>query len=448
VSTRDLVELARRHVAGARADEQVEVIVGRSTSTSIKAYEGAVESFTAAENFGVGVRVIVNGRQSFAHAGSLDEDVIAETVAEARDNVGFGEPDEFYGLAESDGVAPVAQELWNEAVVEYPVEAKIELALQLERAVKAGDPRIAGVRTATYGDSAGEVALVTSNNIEVVSRATSCHVAVQSLATDGTETQTGFGVDVGRDPALLDIEQAAHDAVDRATRMLGATKAPSQRITLVVDPRQSAMLLGIIGSTLTGDRVLKGRSPFSDRVGESIASSHLTLIDDPTDSRSLAADTYDGEGLANRRNVLIEDGVLHGFLHNSYTGRRAATASTGSAVRSTRSMPSVGTQALAVRPGDLTEDELVAGIGHGFYLQSMAGLHSGVNPVSGDFSVGAEGLMIRDGALAEPIREVTIASTLQRLLQDIEAVASDLEWLPSGSGAAALVIGDVSLSGT
>lgn len=448
MSTNDLLELARRHVGTANGDEQMEVIVARSTSTSIKAYDGDVESFTSAEDFGVGVRVIVGGRQGFAHAGSFEGDVIAETIAEARDNVAFGEPDEFYGLADPDGVEPVVQDLWNQAVLDYPVEKKVELALELERAVKAGDPRISGVRTSVYGDAAGEVALVASNGIEVVSRSTSCHLAVQSLAKDGDETQTGFGVDVGRDPAALDLEEAARDAVDKATRMLGATKASSQRIRLVLEPTQAATLLGIIGGTLTGDRVLKGRSPFADRVGEQIASPLLTLVDDPTDARSLAADTYDGEGLANRKNLLIDSGVLGGFLHNSYTGRKAGAASTGSAVRGARSMPSVGTQALAVAPGDRTQDELIADIELGFYLQSMAGLHSGVNPVSGDFSVGAEGLMIRNGELAEPIREVTLAATLQRLLLDIEAVASDLEWLPSGSGAAALVIGDVALSGS
>jgi PmbA protein len=199
---------------------------------------------------------------------------------------------------------------------------------------------------------------------------------------------------------------------------------------------------------LSADIVLKGRSPFADRVGDTIASPLLSFVDDATDARSMAADSHDGEGLATRRNVLIEDGVLRGFLYDSYTGRRAGTASTGSAVRGYRSTPVPGPQALAVAPGSGTHEELLAGIDTGLLVQSMNGLHSGVNAVSGDFSVGAEGLMIRGGALAEPVREITIASTLQRLLLDIRAVGADLEWLPSGSGGVTLVIDDVSLSGT
>ena len=142
------------------------------------------------------------------------------------------------------------------------------------------------------------------------------------------------------------------------------------------------------------------------------------------------------------------DGVLQGFLHNTYTGRRSGTASTGSAERGVASTPSVGASALAVAPGTGTAEEVLASIEHGLFVTSMAGLHSGVNPVSGDFSVGVEGLMIKGGELAEPIREATGASTLQRLLLDISAVGADLEWLPDGSGGVTLVIPDIALSGS
>jgi PmbA protein len=267
------------------------------------------------------------------------------------------------------------------------------------------------------------------------------------MAGDEHETHMGYGVDVARQPGDLDLSAVADEAADQAVRLIGARQVPSQRLTLVLEPKLAATVLGIIGAMLCGDAVVKGRSPFTDRLGQVIASPLLTLVDDPTDARSMGADTYDGEGLACRRNVLIDEGTLSGFLHNSYTGRRAGTASTASAVRGSRSLPGVGPQALAVTPGDLTYEELLARVDNGILVQSMSGLHSGVNITSGDFSVGAEGLMIRRGALAEPVREVTIASTLPRLLLDLTAVGSEIEWLPGGSGSAALVFNDVSLSG-
>lgn len=445
--TGELLALAQGVVDQARPGEQLECVVGRSRGTSVKAYGGEVESFTSAESFGLGIRVIVDHRQGFAHAGSHAPDVIAATLAEARDNATFGEPDEWNGLTGPDGLPAIEQDLWDEALFSVPTERKVELALELERRVTGLDPRVTSVRTAGYGDGSGEAAVCSTAGIAVTGRSTHCSVSASALANDGDETQIGGAVDVGRQPAHLDLAQVAADAVDRATRMLGASPTESQRLTVVFDPRVAATLLAIAGGTLSGDRVQRGRSPFADRLGEAIASPVLTLVDDPTDARSMAADSHDGEGLACRRNPLIVDGVLDRFLYDGYSARRAGTVSTGSAVRGSRSTPGVGCQALAVVPGDRSPEDLIAGIDRGILVQSLSGVHSGVNAVSGDFSVGAEGLLIRDGALAEPVREVTIAATLQRLLLGVEAVGNDLEWLPGGTGSATLVIADVSLSG-
>lgn len=443
----DLLDLARRVVERAAPSEQLEVYATRGSTTSVKAYEGEVESLTSAHAEGVGIRVVADHRQGFAHCGTLDEQVVAETLAEARDNVRFGEPDEWFGVAEPDGVPEPELDLWHGALVDAPMQAKVDLALALERAVVGRDPRVVGVRTAAYGDSAGEAAVATTTGVASFGRGTWCHLSVAALARDGDETKIGGGVDVGRQPSELDVEVAASDAVERAVRLFGATKPASDRLAVVFEPRLAATLLGILGSTLTGERVLKGRSPFADRVGEPMASPRLTLVDDPTDPRSYGADPFDGEGLATRRNVLVADGVLQGFLHNSYTGRRAGRASTASAVRGHRSTPGVGARALAVAPGSGALDELVAGVDRGLLVQALTGLHSGVNPVSGDVSVGAEGLLIRDGTVAEPVREITIASTLQRLLLDIRAVGDDLEWQPGGTGSVTIVIDDVAMSG-
>ncbi len=444
----ELLDLATRIAGSAQAGEELEVFVGRGRSTSVKAFRGEVESSTSAESFGIGVRVVRDHRVGFASAGTLDEAVVTEVLADARDNATFAEPDEWAGVAAPDGVEPIDIDLWRPALAELPMAAKVDLALALEAAVLAGDPRITGGRTAAYGDSSGEAAVATSTGIAVWSRATGCHLSVLALSADGDEVQTGAGSSVGREPDDLSIEEAAGDAVERATRLLGARKVSSRRIPLVLEPRMAASVLGIVAGTLTGGPVVRGRSPFADRVGEQIASPLLTLVDDPTDQRSLAADSHDGEGLATRRNVLIADGVLQGFLLDTYTGRRLGRPSTGSAVRGARSTPSAGVQALSVLPGSSTLDELLAAHDGALLVQSMTGLHSGVNAVSGDFSVGVEGMLLRGGAPDQPVREVTVASTLQRLLLDVVAVGADLEWLPSGDGFPTVVVGEVSLSGS
>ena len=444
----DLLALAQSVAAKANASEQVEAFVERSSYTTVRAHGGEVESFTSAVSAGIGIRVVSDHRQGFAWAGTLEADAIADALAEARDNAPFAEPDEWVGLAEPDGIVPVPFDAFDPSVASMPASQKIDLALELERMVRDGDSRITGVRVATFSDSSSRFAVATSTGIAGAGRGAWCSMSALALAEDGDETYTGGGSTVGFRPEDLDLAEAADDAVLRATRLFGAKPVPSQRVTIILEPRMAATIASLLGSTLTGERVLKGRSPFGDRIGEAIASPMLTLVDDPTDHRSYAADMFDGEGLACRRNQLVVDGVLQGFLYDSASGRRAGRPSTGSAVRGVSSTPAVGCQALAVAPGAGSFDSLLADIDTGVYLQSMTGLHSGVNLVSGDISVGIEGLMVRNGQLAEPVREVTIASTLQRMLLDIVAIGDDVEWLPGGTGCPTIVIADLSLGGS
>ncbi len=444
----ELLQIAKRVADLAVAGEQVEVFIARESDTEVKAYNGEVESLTVAESHGVGIRVVSGNRQGFAYAGALDEAVLAETLAEARDNAEFAQPDEFNGVATDDGVATADIDLYRDDLAAMSTDEKVALAIELERATLAADDRIVGIEAAEFVDAIYESAVATNTGIASSTRETGCYLSSYALAEADGETQTGFGFSVGRSPSELDIEVAAADAATRATRLLGAVKAPTSRLTVVFDPWVTAQLLGIIGHTLTGDAVLKRRSLFAERLGEDVAASSITLVDDPTDPAAFTASIVDGEGLATRSTKLIDNGTLAAFLHNTYSGRRSGTASTGSAVRpGFKGASSVGAQALRILPGSRSPQQLISEVEHGLLVQEVSGLHSGVNPVSGDFSTGAEGMMIRGGEIAEPIREVTIASTLQRILQDVVAVGNDLEWLPMSAAGTTLVIADVTMSG-
>lgn len=445
----DLLGLARRVLDKAGADEDVEVYVAHGRETSIRVFEGEIEELTAAESAGVGVRVISEGRQGFSYVGALDESAAADALLEARDNARFATVDEHAGLASPDGVAAPVLDLWREELVSFPTDNKVALAVELERQVRAGDTRIRQVVSSDYVDGLGETAIATSRGIAVSSRQTGCYLFVHAVAGDGDDTQTGFGFSVGRAPGELDVGLAASDAVDRATRLLGAKKAKSAKLTAVLDRRVTATLLGILSGTLSGEEVVKGRSLFAGRIGEQVGVGELTLVDDPTNPLAYGASEFDAEGLACRRNALISKGELSGFLYNTYAANLAGTSSTGSAVRGGfRTTPGVGAQALYLEPGTRDQSEIISLVGDGFLVQSITGVHSGVNPVSGDFSVGAEGLMIRGGELAEPVREVTIASTIQRMLQHVVAVGSDIEWLPGAATGVTLAIDEISLSGS
>jgi len=445
-----LVALAERVAGWARSGEEMEVYVARGTETEVRAYEGEVESLTSATSAGIGIRVIVDHRLGFAWAGSLDESVLGETLAEARDNAIFATADEHVQLAVPDGVAAVPIDLWDDLLESVPTTRKIELALALEAQARGADPRIRQVSSADYGDVAAESALVSTTGIRSSTRKTSGYLSVGVIAGEGDASQTGGGFSVGRGFDGLDPERATTDAVSRAVRLLGAVKGPSGRSTIVFDRRMATTLLSIVSSALSGEAVAKGRSIFAGRVGEQVGHPGLTLVDDPTDPRAYGAAAYDSEGLACRRNALIEGGVLRGFLYDTVSGSRSGVASTGSAVRGGYAgTPGPGCRALTLAPGPegYDEDGVLAAVGEGLFVQSMTGVHSGVNPISGDFSVGAEGLMIRDGKLAEPVREITVASTLQRMLLSLVAVGADVEWLPGIAAGQTLAIGDMQISG-
>lgn len=422
--------------------------VGRSVETTVRVHGGRVESLTVAETRGVGVRVVVDGREGAAHAGSFDREVLADLVAEARDNASFAQPDDRVGLAEPDGVAPVPVDRWDPTVESTSVDEKIALALALEDRTRAVDPRVRGVRTAIYGDTRSESAIASTTGIVGSSAATMASLSTSALIDDvGGGTRTGGAVDAARGPAGLEVDRVARLAVDRGLALLGAVPPATGRPTVVLEPRFTATVLGLVAGMLSGERVMKGRTPFAERVGDAVASAALGLFDDPTDPTSLGSSAIDGEGLACRRVPLITDGVLEGFLHDSRSARGCGARSTGSAVRGVRGAPTPGHRALHVAPGTGDLASFVADVDHGLLVASLQGLHSGVNPVSGDLSVGVEGIMIRGGELAESIREGTLAGAIPRLLLDIVGVGADREHQPSGAIVPSLVIDGLTLGG-
>ena len=445
--TDELLAVARRLADQAAPGEQVEAYVARERETSVRVYEGEIEHLTSAQVEGIGVRVIRDGRVGFAYAGTLDDDSVAEVLAEARDNVMFGTPDEWAGLAQPDGVPEPTVDMWREELASFRTDDKVALAKELERATLGLDPRLR-VEDANYADVLGESAVATSTGIAASGRATGCYVSVSTMADDGNETQTGFGFSVGRAPTDIDLAKAAGDGADRALRMLGATKPASRKVTVVLDPFVTAQFLGVLSATLNGESVIKGRSLFAQRVGEQVAAPLITQVDDATSPLAFTATPLDGEGLATRRTPLIDQGVLRGFVQNAYSGRRSGTASTGNAIRGGfKSTPGCGCLALALKPGSRSQAELIADVGEGVLIQMVQGLHSGVNPVSGDFSTGASGLLITGGELGPPVREFTIGSTIQRMLLDVAEVGGDLEWLPMTAAGLSVVIRDVTMSG-
>ena len=444
----ELLQIGDRVVADTRPGEAVECVVTWSTDTEVRAYDGEIEAFTSANAAGVGVRVVEGNRQGFAYCGSWDEADIRDALNDARDNATFATVDPHAGLALPDGVPLPVLDLSDARLASFPTESKLALALELEARVRSIDSRGFGVDSIDYSDSWAIGAGVASAGIRTASVESAASLVAYVLAAEGDDVTTGFGFSVGRHPDALDVEQCATDAVMRAIRMIGAAPMASERLTVIFDPWVTAQFIGIVADIFSADSVIKGRSLFADRLGEQVASNCVTLVDDASDARQWGATDSDAEGLATRRTTLIGGGSAQAFLHDSRSARMLNTTSTGSAVRhGFMSTPSPGAQAVMLEPGTRSPEELMAMIGDGVLVQEVSGMHSGVNPVSGDFSTGIEGVRIRGGEPAEPIREVTIGSTLQRMLTDVVAVGNDVEFFPMEAAGVSIAIADVTISG-
>ena len=452
--TEDLQQVAARAVeaaAGAGAGD-AEAFVQDSTGLEVRVFDAEVESLTEAGGRGLGIRAWIDGRAGYAYGTDLGEAGVGEIAAGAVEAARIADPDEHAGVPQPSGEPREIPGLADPAAGEWSTERKVELAKQVERAAREADARVAAVETTVYVDERSSVALASSRGAAGAFEATFAYAYLQAIAESNGDRQTGLGFGMGRSPQSLEAAAIGREAAERSTSLLGASKPASRSCAVVVDPIVAASFAGFIGGVLGADTVQRGRSPFAGMLGEEIGSAALTLADDGTDPAGLNSAPFDGEGTPSGRTALIEAGRLAAYLHDSYTARRegAGACSTANGGRSGyRSPPSVSTTNLLVAPGERSFEELLREADGGMYVTDVAGLHSGVNPVSGQFSVGATGRAISGGELADPADEFTIASDLQSMLKAVRAAGSETRWVPFGGSVntPALLIGEMAIGG-
>ncbi len=449
----ELGELAGRAVEAALAAgaTDAEAYVSEAVRREVRAHGGEVESLTAATQRGIGVRAWIGARVGYGFGTDLSRRGVGEIAARAAAGARVADEDEFAGPPPAGREPPPLAGLSDPSLAEWPTARVAELALAVERAALRSDPRVVAVEQAVYADSAERVAIASSSGAGGAYESSDCYAYTQALAEGDGARETGLGFDQARGPAGLDPEAAGREAARRATEMIGSVKPQSRSCPVVLDQTVAAGFVGLLGKALGADAVQRGRSPLAGRLGEDVAGEAFVLHDDGLDPDGFAAAPIDAEGTPRQRTALIEGGRLRAYLYDTYTARRGNAASTGNAGRSGyRSPPGVAASNLIVGPGGAGLDELLRDAGEGVLVNDVAGLHSGVNPVSGVFSVGAGGLAIRGGELAEPLREFTIASDLVSMLRAVRAAGSEARWVPFGGSVSAppLLIGEMTVGGS
>ena len=441
-------------LAGKKAAEY-EVYGVESTHNEAEIFNGNIESLSFSDTKGIGIRIFKKGKTGYAYTSNLDENEIIACVDKAVENAGISTYDIYnYLPSQKDYLYPGdtvnRKALFSENFDSFTIEQKIELGKKLESSAKSIDKRVSAVSDLIYDDVCSNTVIMNSNGFNDSYKSTSAFIYIGIISRNNSDTSTGDYFGYARDLSFFNIEEIAEMAVKRSTSLLGAKKIKSTKMDLLLDPFVSAQLLQVLAGILTADSVQKGKSLFKGHLGKKIFTADINIIDDGTLEKGLSSKPFDAEGVPKGRTVVFENGVLQTYLYNTYTARKDSTLSTGNSVRASyKSSPQTGISNFYLQAGRTAVDDMIAKTDKGFYVTDIIGVHSGINPISGQISVGAKGLLIEKGSLTVPVKEVTIATDIFSFCKSITGTGNDLKFLPSGgyTGSPSLLVKDITVSG-
>jgi PmbA protein len=445
---------AARRIKSYNVDE-FEIFTASSVENEIEIFKKKVETLTFSDSIGVGIRIFKNRSIGYAYTTVLEENSLEDCIRKAVYNSEVTEKEE-YNYLPAEGEAGIKEKLirddllFKESLIKYSIEDKIALGKELERLTRNKDKRIIDIESVTYYDSIYETAILNSAGFCDKYKATGCMVYVNAISKEGKDTSTGDFFGCGRSPSDINLGEVADKAAERSTAILGGKKIKSEVVDILMDPVVSTQFLGIIAESVKADSVQKKKSLFRDKIGEKIFSVDVNIFDDGTLPDGLSSMPFDGEGVIKGRTCVFEKGYLKTYLYNTFTARKDGTFSTGNAVRASyRSTPEVGISNFYMEPSRTSFEKLIKDTGNGFYVIDIIGLHSGVNPVSGQISVGAKGMWISNGKPAYPVKEVTIATDILSFCKSIKKIGSDIRFAPSDGyiGSPSLLVSDIAVSG-
>lgn len=428
----DYLQLAKSVVAQAAASgAEVEVLITDQKQTQIGVEGGSVEQLSQSGSGGMGVRVIDGGKTGYAYTSDLSPESIEQTWKTAVELSQVATADEFRKLPEPQPIPDDDLGIFDPALESVPTEDKIDLLLRVEKAALDYDERIFLTNSCTYVDGITYNYLANSRGFAGSFGRTTCAAYLMAIARDengGMVNALGFGAsNFFHD---LEAERIGQDAGQSTIRILGGTPIPTQQATVVLDHFVGAQVLMMLGVALSADNWQRQRSFLIGKMGETVGSSMVTLMDNGRLKGGLASSPFDGEGVPTKATRLIDEGVLQNLIYDSYTAAKDGTISTGNAQRNGhRSMPELGTSNFMMQPGNKSAQDIIQGVDRGLYVLSVMQT-GGIDPITGDCSMSASGVWIENGELKQPVSGVTIATTLNDFLMNVSDVGSDLRQLP------------------
>ncbi len=428
-----------------RLDGEVYAESGRRSKAAVS--EGKIESVEEREERGVGLRVFEGARVGFAFTSDLSAGALRSAVAVAREIARHATSDEGWTLPRAEPIPPLPFANAREGAEPIGAAHRIEMARAVESAAFAVDPRVRRSREAVVTDLRADFRVASTSGVDAGFRLSRGVAWVDLAATENGGSQTGHHSEFALSSDEIDPAAVGRLAATKALLKLGSAPGRTGRFPAVLVREVIGGLLDVIATAFSGRRVLKGTSFLAGRVGRPVASRAVTLVDDPRLPGGCGSAPADGEGLATHRTVLIEEGALRGYLHDTYSAAKHGSPRAGNAVRpSYGAPPQVGPMNLLLLPGAEPLEALVERAGHGILITEVMGLHT-VDPVTGDFTLGGSGRAIENGRAGAPFDRLAFSGNFLTLLSSIEAVGSDLRLFPAGGGSPSVLLRELSVAG-
>lgn len=431
-------------LAKASGIEACEVVVRHSTHIDMNVYHSEVESYSVADSRSIYARGIVNGKMGFASSEKDDaktpEYLVKQIIISATNS-------------ESDDIAIIfkgsekykKRSTFNKAVGLVSEEEKLNNLFLLEKKLLAYDPRIAEVEAATYSETVNELEMFNSYGLKLKEKDNFFYYYTSVVVKQDKEVKTGYKIAIFNDPKAVNIDQLVKETAEDGLSKLGGKPCKSGKYPTLMNQKVTASLLAAYLSSASAEKVQKRSSLFIDKLGQKVASSKITILDAPL-TKNIFYSYFDDEGVAKFNKSVIEKGILKTYFHNLSTAAKAGVAPTANGSNNGGKI-GVSISNIVLKPGKKPVDEIIKDVKEGFYLTEVEGLHSGLNPTSGDFSLQASGFMIRDGKFAEPVNLVTIAGNLQKLFLEVKAVANDSELQLSSYTTSSVLVKKLAVSG-
>jgi PmbA protein len=405
--------------------DQAEVFIESGRNLSIEVRNGDIETVQEAATHGVGFRVFVQGKMAFSSCNDFESKALDNAVESAVRFAANTTPDENNVLPDDKGVTQV-EGLYDPQISQVPMEKKIELAKKVEK-LAMKDSRITKSSGASFSEGEAEVFLANSNGLLKNFKESGCGFGVSIVAEKGDQKSTG-GESCSRRffADLKPPEEIAQKAAKDAYEMLDPQMVNTQKASVIFDPDVARAILGGILAAINGERVLQGASFLRDKMDQKIASELVTLIDDGTRPKGMSSVPFDGEGVPTQKRIIVDKGVLKGFMYNTIVAKRAGVKSTGNASRGGfTSLPGIGAHNFFMAAGKDSPDEIVKATKVGLLLKGVTGY--GINPVNGNFSGGASGFWVENGKITFPVKGLTVAGNAFEMLNSIDMVGNDLD---------------------